>query len=56
MDIAYSKSDFDIPVERSFFGSSHGKGPCDGIGAVVKGAVRKAVMAKKVILNQINVY
>jgi hypothetical protein len=38
-------------VERNFFGSRHGKGPCDGMGAVVKQATRRAVERREVIVR-----
>lgn len=48
MDISHSSSDHGIEMERSFFGSSHGKGPCDGVGGVVKAAATQAVLGKQV--------
>ena len=38
-------------MERNFFGSRHGKGPCDGMGAVVKQATRRAVERREVIVR-----
>ena len=38
-------------IERSYFGSRHGKGPADGCAGVVKSMVRTAVMAKKVTIQ-----
>jgi len=38
-------------VIRNFFGSRHGKGPCDLAGGIVKSAVRRAVNARKAIIR-----
>ena len=50
MDISCSIDDHGVAVERSFFGSAHGKGPCDGVGATTKSALRQAVLLRKVCL------
>ena len=42
LDLCYHKSAFDIEAEWYFFATSHGKGPCDGVGGAVK---RLATMA-----------
>ena len=34
--LCYHKEDFGIPAEWHFFATSHGKGPCDGVGGAVK--------------------
>lgn len=49
-DIAASGDDFNTRVERCFFGSRHGKGPCDGEAAVVKNHAATAVKARKAII------
>ena len=36
INLCYHKNDFDIEAEWHFFATSHGKGPCDGIGGTVK--------------------
>ena len=41
----------DVEVERSYFGSGHGKGPCDSTAAVVKQACYKAVKNEKAIIK-----
>ncbi|XP_064649611.1 uncharacterized protein LOC135501423 [Lineus longissimus] len=46
-DLSYGKHDYGFSVERSFFGSNHGKGPSDGLGAVVKRATRDAVKSRE---------
>ena len=38
-------------IERSYFGSRHGKGPADGCSGVVKSMVRRAVMAGRIIIQ-----
>lgn len=43
----------------NFFATSHGKGPCDGIGAVAKRTVREASLVlppEKQILNAHSMY
>ncbi|PIK53459.1 hypothetical protein BSL78_09645 [Apostichopus japonicus] len=42
-DISFGNIDFGVQVERHFFGSRHGKNPCDGEGGVVKNAVTRSV-------------
>ncbi|WAR17869.1 hypothetical protein MAR_032463 [Mya arenaria] len=53
-DISCSQADFGFSFERHFYGSRHGKGPSDGAGAVVKSAVRRAVMGGNVVVNDAN--
>ena len=36
LNLSYHKSDFGLDAAWSFFATSHGKSPCDGIGGVVK--------------------
>ena len=44
MDISHASHDLHVPlVERHFFGSRHGKNPCDGEGGVVKSAAARAI-------------
>ncbi|XP_070549459.1 RE1-silencing transcription factor A-like [Ptychodera flava] len=42
-DVSFAKEDMNCTLERNFFGSRHGKGPCDGEGGVVKAAITRAV-------------
>ena len=42
-DVAASELDFGLQFHRSYFGSRHGKGPCDGEAAVIKNHVTNAV-------------
>lgn len=41
-------------VTRNFFGSRHGKGPCDPVGGVVKNVARRAVMSRKAVIKDAN--
>jgi hypothetical protein len=45
------KNDYGFPVEKHFFGTRHGKGPCDGEFGVVKRSVSSAVMSRNVIVR-----
>lgn len=36
LNLCYHKEDFEIDAEWHFFATSHGKGPCDGVGGSVK--------------------
>ena len=42
INLAFHKKDFDIDAEWNFYATAHGKGPCDGLGAVVKRAAVRA--------------
>jgi hypothetical protein len=50
-DVTYSKEDYGFWAERAYFGSKHGKGPCDGLGAVVKQSTKLAVVARDVVVQ-----
>ena len=39
-----------VHTERIYFESSHGKGPSDGLGGVVKSVTTSAVCAEKLII------
>lgn len=49
MDLSCAEEDFNVKIERNFFGSGHGKGPADGCSGVVKSAVHRAMVAGTVI-------
>lgn len=51
-NIATYKKAFDISVEWHFFATSHGKGPCDGIGGTIKCLAKKASLQRH-LQNQI---
>ena len=50
-DISFSQSDLDGRLERHFFGSRHGKNDSDGTAAVVKSAVRRAIMTRRAVIS-----
>lgn len=41
LNLAYHEEDFGLKAEWHFFGTSHGKGPCDGVGGTVKRLVAR---------------
>ena len=51
IDISHSQEDNDALIIRNFYETSHGKGPCDGLGATAKAAAGKAVLQGAVIRN-----
>jgi hypothetical protein len=51
LNICYHKKDFDISCEWNFFATSHGKSPCDGVGAAIKKIARLASLRNNKILN-----
>ncbi|XP_070549241.1 uncharacterized protein [Ptychodera flava] len=53
-DISYSEVDFGFKIERHYFGSQHGKGPCDGVAGTVKAAVRQAVVSRQAVVTNAN--
>jgi hypothetical protein len=36
LNLCNHDADFGLPAEWHFFATSHGKGPCDGVGGTVK--------------------
>jgi hypothetical protein len=46
--LAYHKNDFGISAEWHFFATSHGKGPCDGIGGTLKRLARRASLQNRI--------
>lgn len=50
-DVSFAQDDHCLSLERHFFGSRHGKGPSDGVSGVVKSSVRRAVLARRVLIN-----
>ena len=51
MNLLYYEKDHGISAEWHFFTTSHGKGPCDGIGGTVKLLVYHASLQMNKILN-----
>ena len=45
-NLAYLEEDYRVPAEWHFFATSHGKGPCDGIGGTVKRLATKASLQR----------
>ena len=45
-NLAYREEDYGLPAEWHFFATSHGKGPCDGIGGTVKRLATKASLQR----------
>jgi hypothetical protein len=57
LDISYGMEDCNVQLIRNFYGTSHGKGPCDGLGATVKSAARRAVLHHRTIIrNALELY
>ena len=52
LNLCHHKSDFNIDAFWSFFATSHGKSPCDGIGGTVKRTILRASLQRP-IDNQI---
>ena len=50
-NLAYHTEDYDIPAEWHFFATSHGKGPCDGIGGTLKRLATRASLQRPVDLQ-----
>ena len=46
VNLKHHKGDFDIECEWNFFATSHGKGPCDGIGGTIKREATKASLRR----------
>jgi len=51
VDLSMSQEDFGFQIEKHFFGSRHGKGPCDGEVGVVKRSASLAVRRGHMISN-----
>ena len=48
-NIAFHFQDFGVEAEWHFFATSHGKGPCDGIGGTLKRSAKKASLQATLI-------
>ena len=56
-NISYSKHIHGVSIERNYFGSRHGKGPSDGVSGCVKSTVRRAVISRRAVVNNVeNMY
>ena len=45
-DLSYSLEDYGVPTEKHYFGSRHGKGPCDREIGTIKKSVTLAVKSR----------
>lgn len=45
-NLCYHNEDFDVEAEWHFFATSHGKGPCDGVGGTLKRLATKASLQR----------
>ncbi|CAM1301229.1 Uncharacterised protein r2_g1101 [Pycnogonum litorale] len=45
-NLSQHEKDFGIPAEWNFFATSHGKGPCDGVGGTVKRLAARASLQR----------
>ena len=46
LNLCHHKADFGIDAEWHFFATSHGKGPCDGLGGTVKRLAARASLQR----------
>jgi len=46
INLCYHEDDFGMPAEWHFFATSHGKGPCDGVGGTVKRLAARASLQR----------
>jgi len=59
LNLILHREDFNINTEWHFFATAHGKGPCDGLGGMVKFQARRSCLqfgAKQSILNSTEFY
>ena len=46
LNLCHHNEDFGMDAEWNFFATSHGKGPCDGLGGTVKRLAAKASLQR----------
>ncbi|CAF3402296.1 unnamed protein product [Rotaria socialis] len=51
LNLAYHKDDFNMDADWVFTATGHGKGPGDGIGAVLKSTARRITLSKNILLS-----
>ncbi|KAJ8043750.1 hypothetical protein HOLleu_10990 [Holothuria leucospilota] len=51
VDVSFGEEDYGCTIERSFYGSEHGKGKADGKTSVVKGLCEKAILTKQAVID-----
>lgn len=54
VDVSHAAEDTGVPTEKHFFGSRHGKGPCDAEIGIVKRMVSSAVKARRAVVSNAN--
>ena len=52
--VKYFQSKLDISIRWNYFATSHGKGPVDGVGAIVKRFVTQRIMTRKFIVQDVH--
>lgn len=56
VNVLNHENDFGVPAEWHFFATSHGKGPCDGIGGTIKRLAALASLQRTLILTSREFY
>lgn len=56
MNLLHHKTDFQVTAEWHFFATSHGKGPCDGVGGTIKRLAAYASLQGTQISNPTELY
>ena len=51
LNLTFHRQDFKMDAEWHFFASSHGKGPCDGIGGTLKRLATRASLQRNAVLQ-----
>ena len=51
VDASFGKTDFGCEIEKHFFGSRHGKVPCDSEIGVIKRVVSNAVIGRNIVID-----
>ena len=46
VNLAFHMQDFNLEAEWHFFATSHGKGPCDGLGGTIKHEAARASLQR----------
>lgn len=55
-NLLHHEEDFDVQAEWHFFATSHGKGPCDGLGGTIKRLAARASIQGTMINTPIELY
>ena len=51
LNLCFHKDDFGLTTTWSFFATSHGKSPCDGIGGTVKRKIARTSLQRPVYVD-----